>query len=285
MNVINISLNDDLENECPICFDKMIIYVVCKNNHKLCNSCYHKMLKQHKCINCPLCRIVMTPKSSSKALLRSVLNEKELSNKSLYEKYHKAFYTGYNIMSKYNKKIKLLHIKALRDIVYSLFEDCEDNKNIILNSLKFELPIFLVEQFFNKYNIQYQDIYQIIIESIMNGNKKTYIIFLIKKFPHITFDDVYLFEYMEKKNFLQFTIESNCEFEILKCILDINPELILVKDNKGLLPHSLAKEYGYQDKYIKKIKKLHYKQYRFHFLNDRIEKIKNNLYLFKEKYL
>ena len=91
----------NIENECPICFDEMIIYIVCKNNHKFCNKCYHKMLKKYKSINCPLCRIKITPKSSNKALLRSILEEKELSNKSLYENYHKAFYTGYDMLLRY----------------------------------------------------------------------------------------------------------------------------------------------------------------------------------------
>lgn len=275
----------NIENECPICFDEMIIYIVCKNNHKFCNKCYHKMLKKYESINCPLCRIKITPKSSNKALLSSILEEKELSNKSLYENYHKAFYTGYNMLLRYNKKILLLHIKALRDIVYSLFEDCENNKNELTNNLKFELPIFLVEQFLNKYNIQYSNIYLVLIEAIFNGNNKTYIIFLIKKFPQIAFDDVYFFEYMERKNFLQFSIESNCEFDILKCILDINPELILIKNKDGLLPHNLAKKYGYQNKYFKKIKNIHYKRYRINFLNNRFDEIKRNINSFKEKYL
>ena len=126
----DIKLN--IENECPICFEDIEVAVACKNDHLFCNKCYHKMLRKFDDINCPLCRIKITPKSSKKAIVRSIIDEKKLSDNSKISNYKKLFYTGYAVMMRYDQNINQYEIKALRDIVYSLLENCEDYKFEIL---------------------------------------------------------------------------------------------------------------------------------------------------------
>lgn len=253
----------DIENECPICFEDIIYFVPCKNNHRICNACYTKLHKEcpWEKVSCPLCRIKISPKSSWKNTIKIILEEIEVSSKNK-QTFLNQFNTAYSIMECSNINFNIKVIRSLRDIIYNLIEVEILDINIIHNAILFNIPIFIIDACINKYNLQYEDMNPIIIDAIIGGVRTNIILYLLEKYDFISYNYLFVADFLERKSILEIAIESNSSTEIINKIIELNPDSVMFKGEDYIPMYKLAKSYGYEKKIIKKLKKLYFKKYK-----------------------
>ena len=191
----------DIENECPICFEDIIYFVPCKNNHRICNACYTKLHKEcpWEKVSCPLCRIKISPKSSWKNTIKIILEEIEVSSKNK-QTFLNQFNTAYSIMECSNINFNIEVIRSLRDIIFNLIEVEILDINIIHNAILFNIPIFIIDACINKYNLQYEDMNSIIIDAIIGGVRTNIILYLLEKYDFISYNYLFVADFDKINN-------------------------------------------------------------------------------------
>ena len=268
----------DIENECPICFEDIVYFVPCKNNHRICNACYTKLHKEcpWEQVSCPLCRIKISPKSSWKNTIKIILEEIEVNPKNK-QTYLNQFHTAYSIMECTQVELNIKVIRSLRDIIYNLIENDILDVEIIHEAVLCNVPIFIIDACINKYKLEYEDMNPIIIDAIIGGVRTNIILYLLEKYDFISFNYLFVADFLERKSILEIAIESNSSNEILDKIIEINPDSVMFKGYDYIPMYKLARNYGYEKKIVKKLKKLYFKKYKKELFEKRMNYMKYKL--------